>query len=70
MTESSEIANWAVIVGVPTALGLCAWGLSEIIASGKTIQRMLGVLEGIQKDVNRHDTRITKLEDRNSGQGR
>lgn len=61
--NANDLANKILIIGVPVSLSLCAWGLTEIIHNGKSIERMVAVVEGLQREINNQDRRINRIED-------
>lgn len=60
--NANDIASRVLIVGLPAAVALCAWGLSEIVNAGQTLERVLTTVEEIQSRINRQDGRINRLE--------
>ena len=39
--NTSDLASKVLIVGVPVAVAMCGWGLTEIISNGKRLERAL-----------------------------
>lgn len=60
---TGDLANRVLIIGLPAALALCAWGLTEIINTGRSIERMVAVVEGMQREINMQDRRLNRIED-------
>lgn len=61
--NTTGVANLVMIAGIPAAIGLCAWGLTEIIASGKILERVATSIEAQQRQLSDHSSRIDRLED-------
>lgn len=59
-----SLASKVLVFGVPAALGMCAWGLLEIIDNGKQLERVLTSVEAMQREINSQDGRLNRLEDR------
>lgn len=59
---ASDLANKVLILGIPAAIGLCGWGLTEIINNGKLLGKALGAIESQQRELGYHDMRINRLE--------
>ena len=60
--NANDLASRVLIIGVPVAVGMCAWGLTEIIANGKLLERALTAIEAQQRELTSHDRRINRLE--------
>jgi len=60
--NANDLASRVLIIGVPVAVGMCAWGLTEIISNGKLLERALTAIEAQQRELTSQDGRINRLE--------
>jgi hypothetical protein len=60
--NTSDLASKVLIVGVPVAVAMCGWGLTEIISNGKRLERALTAIEAQQRQLTTQDGRINRLE--------
>lgn len=61
--NANDLASRVLIIGVPAAVGMCAWGLTEIVSNGKLLERALTAIEAQQRELKMQDGRINRLED-------
>lgn len=56
------LASRVLVFGIPAAIGMCGWGLLEIVNNGRQLERVLTSVEFMQKAMISHDDRIDRLE--------